>query len=102
MIDPYTVLDVPLDADNESIKQAYLVQIRHYPADHYPERFQMIRSAFEKIQNKRQRLAYQLFETEMPTAEGLLTHLQISAKPGRPSLQQFQKLLQMGQHGVKS
>lgn len=101
MIDPYTLLGIETDADDTAIKQAYLDQIRRYPADHDARRFEQIRTAYERIRSRRDRLSYRLFETEQPTPQSLLAHLQASAKPGRPTKKQFQALLRMSRYEIK-
>ncbi len=99
MIDPFTVLGVPVDADDQTIRQAYLDQVRRYPADRHPGRFQRIRVAYEQIQGRRERLGHRLFDVEAPTPDALLEHLDEAATPRRPSLEQFQALLRMPSTG---
>ncbi len=101
MIDPYTILGIDTDADDEAIKLAYLDQIRRYPAEHDAQRFAQIRAAFERIRSRHERLGYRLFESEPPTPQSLLAHLAISAKPGRPTKEQFQALLCMSRYEIK-
>ena len=101
MIDPYTLLGIETDADDTAIRQAYLDQIRRYPADHDAQRFDQIRTAYERIRSRRDRISYRLFESELPTPQSLLAHLHASAKPGRPTKEQFQALLRMSRHEIK-
>jgi len=101
VIDPYTLLSIERDADDETIKHAYLDQIRRYPADRDAQRFDQIRTAFERIRSRRDRLSYRLFESEPPTPQSLLTHLAACAKPGRPTKEQFQALLRMSRYEIK-
>ena len=63
MIDenPYRLLGVAENADDATIKQAYLQQVRAHPPERDPQRFQSIRTAFELIHNRRQRLRFRLF-----------------------------------------
>lgn len=57
----YEILDVPKNADDASIKSAYLSLISHYTPDDAPDEFEKIREAFEKIENKKARSKYFLF-----------------------------------------
>jgi len=95
MMDPFSTLGVTTDADDEQIRRAYLDQVRRYPADRHPERFQRIRDAYEQIGTRRGRLQHRLFATEAPTRESLLQHLETLAQAQRPSLEQFQALLRL-------
>jgi curved DNA-binding protein CbpA len=101
VIDPYTLLGIETDAGDDAIKQAYLDQIRRYPPDHDARRFEQIRTAYERIRSRRERLGYRLFESEPPTPQSLLAHLADSAKPGRPTKEQFQALLRMSRYEIK-
>jgi curved DNA-binding protein CbpA len=62
MNDPYTVLGLPPDSDDETIRRRYLELVRQYSPEHHPERFAAIRSAYEKLRDLDTRLRYRLFE----------------------------------------
>ena len=84
MINPYQILQVAADADDEEIRKAYLDQLRNYPPEHYPERFRQIREAFELLGNKRKRRDFFLFHVTQPDLTPLVQHLQkrkISPEP---------------------
>ncbi|OQW94963.1 MAG: hypothetical protein BWK79_04085 [Beggiatoa sp. IS2] len=83
---PFDILNIGETATDAEIKSAYLQKVKQYTPEQAPEQFQIIRKAFEKIQNHRQRLSYQLFESESPKINELLTRsLQIQAEqPQRP------------------
>ncbi|SEH06171.1 J domain-containing protein [Candidatus Venteria ishoeyi] len=94
MQSPFDILDVAEDADDASIKKAYLQQVRAYPPERYPEQFQQIRAAFEAIASKRQRLVYQLFYNEPPHSEALMGHvLKHNNTQQRPTEAQFMQAL---------
>jgi len=93
MNDPYLILGVPDDADDQSIDAAYLAGIRACPPDRDPARFEALRGAYEKIRTRRNRLAYKLFDTTVPDVEDVLERLAPAAKPRRPSLSVMQALL---------
>ncbi len=95
MIDPYAILNVSSSADDEAIRQAYLEQVRRFPAERYPQRFQRIRSAYEQLRSQRDRLRHQLFASDPPTLLCLLEQLQVALQPGRPNREQFSALLRI-------
>ena len=61
MIDPYRELGVGTDADDASIRNAYLTAIRACPPERDAARFERIRSAFEAISDARKRRSHALF-----------------------------------------
>ena len=61
-MDPYILFNMTPDADDETVKSAYIRATQAYPPDKSPQMFKMIRTAFESISNQRQRLNHQLFE----------------------------------------
>jgi curved DNA-binding protein CbpA len=90
---PFQVLGVPETADDSEIKKAYLRQVRQYPPERAPEHFQTIRGAFETIQTRRDRLRYQLFNTELPSPAQLLEGLGPDRQAGRPTMELLQRAL---------
>jgi curved DNA-binding protein CbpA len=62
MTDPYAVLGLPPDADDESIRRRYLELVRQYSPEHHPERFAAIRAAYESLRDLDTRLRHRLFE----------------------------------------
>ncbi len=56
-MDPYQVLNISPDADDQAIRQAYLAAAREFTPDQSPERFQRIAAAYEKIKDARARSA---------------------------------------------
>src|SRR5437764_6245807 len=62
MIDPYRVLELPPDSDDEAIRRRYLELVRRFPPERYPEKFAAIRSAYESLRDLDTRLRYRLFE----------------------------------------
>ena len=93
MTSPFQVLGVPETADDLAIKKAYLRQVRQYPPEQAPERFQAIRGAFEAIQTRRDRLRYQLFHAEPPSPAELLEDLPSEGQAGRPTMELLQRAL---------
>lgn len=60
--DPYTVLGIGPDADDEAIRRRYLELIRAFPPEQHPEAFAAIRAAYEKVRDIDARARYRLFE----------------------------------------
>ena len=93
MKNPFDVLDVPVTADDETIKKAYLQKVREYPPEREPERFQLIRTAFETIKTRQDRLSYRLFHQETPDVEGLVAQALRTGTGKRPSEKQLMQVL---------
>jgi curved DNA-binding protein CbpA len=62
MPNPYHVLNVASDANDETIRQAYLAAVRQFPPDRCPAEFQHVSEAYERIKTEESRLALLLFE----------------------------------------
>lgn len=45
--DPFSILGVPRDASEETIRARYLELVKEFPPDRAPEKFREIRAAFE-------------------------------------------------------
>jgi curved DNA-binding protein CbpA len=81
MNDPFTVLGVGEDADDDQIKQRYLALVRAFPPDREPERFQTYRAAYEAVRDRRKRLEAKLLRTN----DAALLRLKLAiAEPSRP------------------
>lgn len=63
---PYFVLNVSPQADDTTIRQAYLEAIREFPPDSAPQRFQAISEAYELIKDQARRRRYELFNRACP------------------------------------
>jgi curved DNA-binding protein CbpA len=62
MTDPYQILGLPGDSDDEAIRRRYLELVRQYPPERAPEKFAAIRQAYESLRDLNTRLRYRLFE----------------------------------------
>ncbi len=97
MRDPYLILDVPRDAGDDTIHQAYLQAIRDCPPEKDAQRFQAVRKAYDTLRTQKLRLQYELFNTDLPTTEDLLRQGMPQPSAGlRPNMQTFQELLLIG------
>jgi curved DNA-binding protein CbpA len=60
-MNPYLVLGLPPDADDQRIRQAYLDAVKAAPPDHEPERFQAVSQAYEAIKDADRSIKHRLF-----------------------------------------
>lgn len=56
MSDPYDVLGLAPDTDDEALRLRYLELVRQFPPDRAPERFAAIRAAYDEVRNPARRL----------------------------------------------
>jgi curved DNA-binding protein CbpA len=73
-MNPYLVLGLTVEADDQAIRQAYLRAIKEAPPDSDPKRFQAVSQAYEKIKDQASRHRHILFNRECP-ADGPLDAL---------------------------
>ena len=64
-MDPYTVLGISTDADDEAIRQAYLRAVRIHTPERDPKRFRLIARAYESIKSEDARVAWLLKPEEV-------------------------------------
>lgn len=62
MPDPYSVLGVPPDADDETIRRRYLELARQFTPEQHPERFAAVRAAYELVKDLDSRVRHRLFD----------------------------------------
>ena len=93
MSDPYLILGVADDADDDVIHGAYLAAIRACPPERDPGRFEAVRSAYEAVRTRRDRLAHGLFDTTAPEIDEILDRATPLQAPRRPSPELFAALL---------
>ena len=83
--DPFAVLDVAEDADDETIRRRYLALVRLHPPERDPERFGEIRTAFEAIRSWRDRLRIRLLTDQGAALQRLKRAcLETAGESGRP------------------
>lgn len=93
MPNPFAVLGVAETADDATIKKAYLQQVREHPPERDPERFQVIRAAYESIKTRQDRLRHQIFQQEPPDLSGLVAAALQPGSRRRPSEAQVRQVL---------
>lgn len=90
MDDPYKVLDLPPDSDDEAIRRRYLELVRQFPPEHAPERFAAVRSAYESLRDLDTRLRYRLFEAgKMESIDAIIEELSCRSGRHRMSLKKL-------------
>lgn len=87
MSDPYKVLELPHDSDDETIRRRYLELVRQFSPERHPEKFAAIREAYEKLKDLETRLRYRLFDTgKNETIEAIIEELACRTKRRRVAL----------------
>jgi curved DNA-binding protein CbpA len=95
MNDPYAVLGVSADADDEAVRRRYLELVRQYPPEHHPQRFAAIRAAYESLRDRDTRLRHRLFEGgNRETFDALLEELACRSPRRRLSLKALLSILE--------
>lgn len=61
-MNPYDRLGIATDANDETIRSAYLEAIKRFPPERFPERFTAISEAYQALKDEDSRLQYLLFE----------------------------------------
>lgn len=62
MSDPFQVLGLPPDSDDETIRRRYLELVKKYPPGQHPEQFAAVRQAYDKLRDLPTRVRHRLFE----------------------------------------
>ena len=62
MPNPYDLLGVSPESDDEEIRRAYLRRVEERPPERYPDEFDALRAAYGKIATLRDRLDFFLFD----------------------------------------
>lgn len=58
--DPYQVLGIGQEANDEDVRAAYLRRVREFPPDRSPVEFEQIRDAYELLRDRRRRMHHLL------------------------------------------
>jgi curved DNA-binding protein CbpA len=73
-LNPWEVLGVPQDSDEQTVRAAYLAQVRANPPERSPDKFEQIRDAYEVLRDPRQRMRQLLDADPTEGLDGLLEH----------------------------
>ena len=61
---PYAVLGVGPEADDEQIRAAYLGKLKQHPPDRCPDEFESVRDAYDLLRDRRRRAQHTLFSCD--------------------------------------
>jgi curved DNA-binding protein CbpA len=87
MTDPFEILGLPVDSDDDAIRRRYLELARQYSPEQHPEKFASIRQAYESLKDLDTRLRYRLFEAgKQESIDALIEELQCRTTRRRMSL----------------
>lgn len=93
MTDPYDVLGLPPDADDEAIRRRYLELVRENPPERAPEKFAAVRNAYEQLKDLETRLKKRLFEVDKHLTIGSIIE-ELACTSSRPRIS-LAKLVEM-------
>ena len=94
MTDPYAVLGLPPDSDDEAIRRRYLELVREFSPERHPEKFAAIREAYESLRDLDTRLRYRLFEAgKNENIEAIIEEISCRASRRRVSLENLLSLI---------
>jgi curved DNA-binding protein CbpA len=94
MTDPYDVLGLPADSDDETIRRRYLELVREFSPEKHPQRFAAIREAYERLRDLNTRLRYRLFEAgRNESVDKIIEELACQSSRRRLSLQSLLALV---------
>ena len=88
MSEPYEVLGLPADCDDEQIRRRYLELVRQFSPERHPEKFAAIRQAYESLRDLNTRLRYRLFEAgQNESVDALIEEVTCRSSRRRMSLE---------------
>jgi curved DNA-binding protein CbpA len=94
MADPYTVLGLPADSDDETIRRRYLELVKEFSPERHPEKFGAVRQAYECLRDEGKRLRYRLFEAgKDESIEAIIKEISCRSSRPRVSLEKLLSLL---------
>ncbi len=83
-MNPYDILGVTPDTDDETVRNAYLEAIRHCPPERDPERFATLNEAYQTLKDEESRRRYDLFSRKCPERspwEVVVAHFHWAGRP---------------------
>ncbi len=88
MMDPFIVLNISRDADDATVRSAYLAAVRKFPSEHDAARFQLIQAAFDAIKDRKMRAQYLINNNQTPANspfETLMAYVRIKEMHNGPA-----------------
>ena len=94
MNDPYAILGVPVDADDDAIRRRYLALVKQFPPESAGTQFAAIRQAYDRLKDLDTRLRYRLFEAgKQETIAAISEELSCRSSRRRMSLKDLLSLV---------
>jgi curved DNA-binding protein CbpA len=94
MADPYKILGLSAESDDEAIRRRYLELVKQFPPEHHPEKFARIRAAYESLRDLTTRVRYRLFEAgKNESLDAIIEELECPTSRPRVSLQTLLSLV---------
>lgn len=85
MANPYDLLGLTADSDDETIRRRYLELVKQYPPEQQPEKFAAIRAAYDKLRDLDTRLCHRLFDAgKLESIDSIIEEM--SCQSARPRL----------------
>jgi len=95
-MNPYDQLGIGTDADDTTVREAYLEAVKQFPPDRFPERFAAISKAYEILKTTDTRLQYWLFSQNSWAAspmEAVRSHFKAKNHRTPPDMETMKNLL---------
>jgi curved DNA-binding protein CbpA len=90
MTDPYLVLGLPPEADDDVIRRRYLELVRQHSPEHHAEKFAAVRAAYEQLRDQSTRLRHRLFEAgKRETVDAIIEEVSCRRPRRRVSLKEM-------------
>src|SRR5438132_13410350 len=95
MTDAYTILGLPADSDDETIRRRYLELVRQFPPEHHPQKFAEVRAAYDQLKDFNTRLRHRLFEAgKNESLDAIIEELSCRSPPRRLTFAELLKTTQ--------
>lgn len=92
----YDILGVTPDAEDETVRNAYLEAIRLFPPERDPDRFATLNEAYQTLKDEESRLRYELFSRQCPERspwEVVSAHFRWAGRPNTLDMGSLRDLL---------
>ena len=97
MHNPYEILELVTDCNDQQSRRAYLDKIKEFPPEHFPEHFREINEAYELVKSRKRRFYYHLLDKD-PGAAGPIDILRqpltlagLRQPPSLPTMREYLK-----------
>ncbi|MEA1923789.1 MAG: DnaJ domain-containing protein [Pseudomonadota bacterium] len=97
MHNPYEILELATDCNDQQARRSYLDKIKEFPPEHFPEHFREINEAYELVKSQEGRFNYQLMDKDPGAASPIDTLRQpqtlagFRQPPSLPTMREYLK-----------